>query len=103
MLKTILQSYSTTIVTCIVFTFNVLSFFIYKLDKIKAINQSSRFRESTLLLLSIFGPLGSIFGIWYLKHKTKKISYLAKWIFIVGPSIVFQIYLAINLIKNHNV
>lgn len=52
---------------------NVLSFFLYSLDKHLAIKRKRRISEKTLLLSTIFGGfVGTIVGMYLCHHKTKK-------------------------------
>lgn len=52
---------------------NLTSFLFMYIDKQKAINHQYRISESTLLLLSIIGgSLGTLYGMYKFRHKTKK-------------------------------
>lgn len=58
--------------------FNVITFFIYGLDKLKAKNNMWRIPESTLLLLALFGgSIGALLGmkVWHHKTMHKKFKY----------------------------
>ncbi len=71
---------------------NLLTFFMYGLDKFLAKKHFTRIPEIVLLFLSLIGaPLGSILGMKLFHHKTKKIKF---WIFNV---ITFIIYLYIYI------
>ena len=74
---------------------NIITFFIYGIDKLKAKKGKWRIPESTLLLLAIIG--GSIrawFGIKVWHHKTlhKKFKYGIPLIVIIQISIAIYIF-----------
>ena len=51
---------------------NLVSFCLYGLDKLKAKKGLWRIRESTLLLVALFGgSLGALLGMEVFRHKTK--------------------------------
>jgi uncharacterized membrane protein YsdA (DUF1294 family) len=54
---------------------NIIVFFIYGLDKYKAIKHKERISEKSLILLALFAPLGAILGIIIFHHKTKKLKF----------------------------
>lgn len=74
---------------------NIITFFLYGLDKLKGMKRTWRVKESTLLLSAfLFGAAGSISGSLIFRHKTKKLKFkillpLALIINIIG---VFLIY-----------
>jgi uncharacterized membrane protein YsdA (DUF1294 family) len=83
----------------ILFLFNMSSFLVYWYDKNKAIKNLQRISEKRLLQFSLIGPIGSMFGIWLIRHKNKKWSYLLKWVFVFLISLVghfFIIHLLLN-------
>ena len=52
---------------------NIISFFTYGLDKYLAIKNKRRISENSLISLSIIGgSIGSILGMFFFHHKTKK-------------------------------
>lgn len=51
---------------------NVLSFVLYGLDKIKAVNDAWRIPEKRLLWASAMGPFGGWLGMRIFRHKVKK-------------------------------
>jgi uncharacterized membrane protein YsdA (DUF1294 family) len=56
---------------------NLLTFFIYGLDKAKSAMGSWRVSERKLLSLAILGgSVGAIFGIKLFRHKTRKTDFL---------------------------
>lgn len=76
---------------------NLLTFFTYAVDKLKAKRQKWRISESTLLLLAIIGgSLGALLGIKVWHHKTlhKKFKYGVPFILIVQLALVAFWWLA---------
>ena len=67
---------------------NVVSFLTYVIDKSRARRDKRRISEARLLQFTFIGPFGSIPGIWWARHKTRKISYLAKYVAVVVASLV---------------
>lgn len=66
---------------------NLVSFLTYWFDKSRAGRGKDRISEMRLLQLSFLGPLGSVPGIWWVRHKTKKVSYLVKYFAVLLLSI----------------
>jgi cell wall-associated NlpC family hydrolase/uncharacterized membrane protein YsdA (DUF1294 family) len=54
---------------------NGLTFFIYGIDKVKAINNKYRIPEKVLLIWAFFGPIGGFLGMQLFRHKTKKTKF----------------------------
>lgn len=55
---------------------NIISFLMYGIDKICAINKKRRISETTLILSALLGgPLGALIGMYFFHHKTKKIKF----------------------------
>ena len=55
---------------------NIYQFIIMGLDKLLAIKKKNRISEKTLLLNEfIGGSIGSIFGMYFFRHKTKKVKF----------------------------
>lgn len=50
---------------------SLISLFLYWLDKQKSIKNKARISEKTLLLWSVVGSLGALWGIYRLRHKTQ--------------------------------
>jgi len=76
---------------------NVVTFFYFGIDKIKAKIQSRRVSETSLWVLSaIGGSIGAIVAMKFFRHKTRKISFQA------GMSVILaiQIILIMFYIKN---
>ena len=69
---------------------NVFTFFAFGIDKLKAIKEKSRVRNSTLFSLSILGgSIGAILGMYSFHHKTKT------WYYIYGIPIILIIQIII--------
>lgn len=59
------------------FLINLLTFFLYGLDKLKAKRGSWRIREATLLTFTILGgSLGALLGMFIWRHKKNKKVFL---------------------------
>ncbi len=54
---------------------NGITFFIYGIDKVKAINNKYRIPEKVLLLWAFLGPIGGLLGMQLFRHKTKKAKF----------------------------
>lgn len=52
--------------------FNAASFTLYGMDKFKAKRDRWRVSEQSLLIISLFGPIGAWLGMQYFRHKTQK-------------------------------
>lgn len=62
---------------------NLLAYTIYYIDKKKARNGSYRVSESTLLFLVLAGGnVGSLLSMLINRHKTKKLSFIMKYVLI---------------------
>jgi len=52
---------------------NILTFFLYIVDKRNAVKNKWRIRESTLIYFTLaFGGIGALLGMCVARHKTKK-------------------------------
>ena len=68
----------------------LISFSLYSFDKYKAIRGFRRISEKTLLLSTFIAPLGALFGIYLLRHKTRKLSFLSlAWPLILISSFLY--------------
>ena len=55
---------------------NLLTFILFALDKRSAIKNKWRISERTLILFTLFGGgIGACFGMYVLRHKTKKLKF----------------------------
>ncbi|MFP4584678.1 MAG: DUF1294 domain-containing protein [Desulfococcaceae bacterium] len=66
---------------------NLSCFIAYYIDKFRARRDRDRISEARLLQISFIGPLGSIPGIWGLRHKNRKGSYLMKYGIVMALSL----------------
>lgn len=55
----------------------IFTFCLYGIDKAKAKKRARRISEKTLLSFSFFAPFGALAGMWFFRHKTKKLYFLA--------------------------
>jgi uncharacterized membrane protein YsdA (DUF1294 family) len=51
---------------------NAASFTLYGMDKFKAKKGKWRVSENSLLVVSLFGPIGAWLGMQHFRHKTQK-------------------------------
>jgi uncharacterized membrane protein YsdA (DUF1294 family) len=58
--------------------FNLTCFLVYTFDKWLAIKGRRRISEKSLLVWSFLGPIGALFGVFLVRHKSKKVTYLIK-------------------------
>ena len=57
----------------VIFFINIITFFVYGLDKLKAVNHWWRIPEAVLLGLAMAGgSVGAYFGMQVFRHKTLK-------------------------------
>lgn len=64
------------IVIFIFLLFNLFTFFLFYVDKRRAIKNKSRISERTLLVLSfIGGGIGAWIGMRWFRHKTQKLKF----------------------------
>lgn len=92
--------------TLIIYTLlalNLLTFFIYGIDKLKAKKAKWRIPESTLLLLALLGgSIGAWLGIKVWRHKTlHKKFYIGIPLIIITQValILFQVSQTLNLLR----
>lgn len=72
---------------------NIISFIIYGLDKILAIFNKSRIRESTLLFFSIIGGVfGAMLAMFIFHHKIRKKKFIIinTMMFIIVSYIIWR-------------
>jgi uncharacterized membrane protein YsdA (DUF1294 family) len=73
---------------------NVIAFLMYGIDKRKAIKNRWRVKESGLLLLSIIGGgFGSLIGMRFFHHKTKKVTFKIGVPILTAISVVYLYYI----------
>lgn len=74
---------------------NIVTFFVYGIDKLKAKKGWWRIPESTLLLLAaIGGSIGAWFGMMIWRHKTKHLKFQigVPAIFILQMALLIYVY-----------
>lgn len=70
---------------------NIITFFLYGIDKHFAIKNMRRISEYTLFVFSFFGGgIGAIIGMKVFHHKTKKLCF---WILNILFTLLWIIYL----------
>lgn len=76
---------------------NILNFFYFGIDKIKSQFKTRRVSEIVLWILSLAGgSIGAIFGMYFFRHKTKKLSFHAGMAFILMIQIVLIVLFLMN-------
>lgn len=76
-----------------IFGINLLTFFVYGLDKAKAGGTTRRISERTLLVLALLGGSpAAIIGMLLFRHKTQKLAFQAPFAVIIALQIL-AIYL----------
>ncbi len=78
-----------------ILTINFINCLLFGIDKKNSLTDQSRIKESTLILFSLFAPLGGFMGMKLFQHKTKK----AKFYFFVIFFIILHIIVGILLFK----
>lgn len=80
------------IISGILLTLNLLTFFIYGIDKFKAKKAKWRIPESTLLLLAVFGgSIGAWLGLQVWRHKTQHKK------FYIGIPVIMAVQMALSI------
>ncbi|MGV0979931.1 DUF1294 domain-containing protein [Empedobacter falsenii] len=75
---------------------NLIAFFLFKIDKKKAVKGQNRISEFTLCSVTLVGgTIGSILAMQIYRHKTKKTSFILKILIIV----MIQIFIIWKLIQ----
>ena len=62
---------------------NGVTLILFWSDKRKAVRNSYRIRESTLLIWGLIGPFGALAGMKAFRHKTQKMKFKAIYLFLV--------------------
>ena len=76
---------------------NIITFILFAIDKLKAIKEKSRVRNSTLFIVSILGgSVGALLGMHLFHHKTKK------WYYKYGIPLIMFLQIII-LIKTKSI
>ncbi|SCH13949.1 MULTISPECIES: DUF1294 domain-containing protein [unclassified Romboutsia] len=67
-----------------IFTINIIGFILMYIDKMRAIKNQWRIRESTLFTIAyIGGSVGSLLGMYLFRHKTKHTKFTIGFTFIL--------------------
>ena len=75
---------------------NVITFFLFLIDKVKAVKGKFRIRESTLLSLSfIGGALGGLLAMIICRHKIRKKAFTIGLPLMLGMHIIMIVFLII--------
>lgn len=74
---------------------NFVAFIVYAVDKWKAQRDAWRIPESTLLTVAAIAPWGSLAGMYYFRHKTKKPKFKLVWVFAVIHAAVSALLLVL--------
>ena len=64
-------------------TINILSFGVYRNDKMKARRNQWRTSEAALLVWALFGPYGAYLAMKRYRHKTRQAKFLLVPIFLI--------------------
>lgn len=76
---------------------NVITFFYFGWDKMRAATQRRRVRERTLWILMILGgSMGGLLGMRIFRHKTRKLSFQAAVAVIVMAQVVLVAWFFMN-------
>ena len=76
---------------------NIITFFVYGIDKYLAYKEKSRVSEKLLLTLALcFGIIGALLGMKIFRHKTKKKSLKTSIILIIIIQVVTVYFLTLN-------
>ena len=76
---------------------NIITFFVYGIDKYLAYKEKSRVSEKLLLTLALcFGIIGALLGMKIFRHKTKKKSFKTSIILIIIIQVVTVYFLTLN-------
>ncbi|MCF6277018.1 MAG: DUF1294 domain-containing protein [Candidatus Magasanikbacteria bacterium] len=75
---------------------NIATFFYFGLDKIKASLAQRRISEKKLWTLSLIGgSLGGLLGMYFFRHKTKKLSFQV----VIGIILATQVWLVVWFLR----
>lgn len=61
---------------------NLISLSAFAIDKRKAAKDKWRTPEKTLLLISLIGPFGALYGMNKFRHKTMKLKFKLVYVFL---------------------
>ncbi len=84
-------------ITIYLLAINLIGILIMYVDKRKAIKQSWRIPEKSLLITALLGgSIGTMIGMYWFRHKTKKLKFTIGFPMILISEIVLIIYFLIN-------
>ena len=87
----------TTVLMIYLVIINIITFFLYGADKLKAVHHKWRIPEKTLFGLSLLGgSAGTWAGMYAFRHKTKH------WYFVKGMPLIFFIHVVIACVIYRN-
>lgn len=69
---------------------NLASLIAFIFDKLKARSGKWRVSEKALLLFTFWGPIGAILGVWWVRHKSRKLAFLLPFFLVLLLSLVAQ-------------
>lgn len=76
---------------------NLIGILIMLIDKRKAVKGSWRIPEKTLLIVALLGgSIGTMAGMYWFRHKTKKLKFTLGFPTILITEIILIIYFLIN-------
>jgi len=77
---------------------NIVTAFVFLIDKIKAKSNTFRVKEKTLFMFCLFGgAIGGLFSMVVFNHKTKKLKFLITIPLLVIIYVIITLYAFINL------
>ena len=84
-------------ITIYLLAINLIGILIMFIDKKKAIKQSWRIPEKTLLIIALLGgSIGTMIGMYWFRHKTKKLRFTIGFPVILISEIALIIYFLTN-------
>ncbi|MDR0509381.1 MAG: DUF1294 domain-containing protein [Candidatus Methanoplasma sp.] len=70
---------------------NCISFFLFGVDKRKAVRGNYRISESALIGAGLIGPVGALAGMKVFRHKTRKPKFKVIYLFLMVHLVLFFI------------
>lgn len=70
---------------------NLSAWLAFSFDKHQSRSGSRRISERTLLLISALGPLGSLAGVFQVRHKSRKGSFLLPYTLVLIGSLFLHV------------
>lgn len=78
---------------------NALTFAVFGIDKKKAVSGAWRVRERTLFLMAMTGgSVGAIAGMYFFRHKTKKMGFILGIPLILAAQIIIAVLIKIYVL-----